>query len=653
MINQIELSIIIVFCVIVSSLYGSLFDAWKKMTKNLEEEFDGSFLFDEWYLTEENQTRYIRMYKDDPDFRNYVKEDCNTKLMKYLYQRAIEVNNMINIFTGLAGSGKSDLARWFMGKMVKIRKETLNEDTEYSYCFNASQLLDKIVNMKEGACTQCDEWENMQGDQSKIILNKLDNVITHMRFSRKCVNLCTPMGVRLINTTSIFEPFGFWKDYIIKDRAIKLSKYRNYVYTQQKLVELYGRGISKEGFNKIVRLRKRIAVEIPDTDEEKDKKIEKEIRKQLLKKEDMKTRALWYTIDPHSHKETFQGIISVPIGLELSDDDGYEQAKKENYEKLEKNRGGVSGEEQDRDSYLDAVATELYQFAKTNFKYPKNPRQPEKVDLKMYLTKLKVKTGEDYPMSGKDWDEVQSRITHLATEDFEESQKNQSNQNQMNQQTTNQSTNQDLNNINGEFTYDQEKVFEEIRKTTKSNTINRNIEIYNKLQRDPNYSQENVIKEYPELKTRYSVSVALKPLKNAMDNIIGHLYEDYIFPYFQKIFSNATKLRENGEPDFICIDRKGRTYYISVKCLDFATTYPLLYAEHHAEIKAGREHFQQFNVMPRVISFVYNRYNKKHYTRTIPEIVLKANYPLGNEMKDVLRLEDFDKDNVLESMIAN
>lgn len=614
--------------------------AWKKILGNFEEEQNGSFLFDDWYVTEENQTRYLRQYQDDAVFRKIVQINCNEKFEKYLYQRAIDVNNMVNCFSGQAGTGKSQLSRAILKKMIRIRKTIMNEESNYTFIFNPAKLKSEFKKMKYGDMVQLDEWVKPKGDNSKLFIDELENLLATMRMTRKCIHLCTPMDVRLLGTTSVFEPFGYYKQFKVKERAIQLSRFQDFDETNKYLKFEFNTKISHKNYEKIKLIRKSFMVSNPNADPNE---IEEMIKKKILDYNDMKTRALWYTTDPRTKKETLQGIIIVDIGKELQEDDGYEKAKADNYKELEAHGGSVSAESDFEYELIRDLALEVYQFAKNRFSYPKNPENPAKADLSMYLREYQREKGiEPYALGTKERNVFESLVVQFASDDY-----NQKKKSNAPQQTSTTTQTQDT---SGEFKFDLDKLLEEIKNESKSPIIDRNIEIYRKLQ-NPMNTFETIIKEYPALKTRQSVEYAIKKVKGSINQKLGDQFEPYVMPYLQRIFSNVQKIGGVGRPDYICIDKKSRTFFISVKCLDFATNYELLYSEHNAEIKEAREYYQATGIFPFVIAYVYNRYNKQYYTRTIPEVIIKANYPLNEKMKDILRLDEFDKSNVLESMI--
>lgn len=626
---------------------SDLKNIWKKMLGNVESEQNGSILFEDWYVTEENQTRYLRQFQDDPIFRKIVQLDCTDKFEKYLYQRAIDENNMINCFSGQAGTGKSKLSRAILKKIVRIRKMLINENVDYSFVFNPAKMKSALPKMKYGDLLQLDEWVKPKGDNSKLLIDELENLLATMRMTRKCIHLCTPMDVRLLGTTSVFEPFGYYKSYKVKLRAIQLSRFHNFKDTNHWLDYEFQTTIDHKTYDKIVRLRNRI------TESNNDKsvdQIERIVESKLMNIEDEKTRALWYTIDPRSKKETLQGCIVVSIGVELQEDDGYEKAKADNYKELESKGGSVSAEDDFEYELICDLAKSVYEFAKQKYHYPKNPENPAKADLSMYLSEYQRESGKEiYALGTKERLKFESKVVSLATEEYlVKKQKDLDERTKSNLEDT---TNIIVSNT-GEFSYDEDKLLEEIRQTTKSQKIDRNIEIYKKL-KNPINTFETIVKEYPELKTRQSVEYAIKQLRGSMNQRIGEQFQSYLMPYLQKIFSNVQMIGGVGRSDYICIDKKSRTYFISVKSLDFATNYELLYSEHNAEIKEAREYYKASKIFPFVVAYVYNRFNKKYYTRIIPEMILKADYPLNDKLKDILRIDEFDKINVLESLIKS
>jgi hypothetical protein len=617
-------------------------DFWNIFSnRNKIEDFDGSFLFDEWYVKIENQQHYLRLYSTDPVFRKYVVIDQTKNLDLYFLERAVDITNMVNVFWGHPGSGKSDVARAIMKKYLKIKKDLLNEESDHYFTFNPGTFKAKFVEMKPGDYVQLDEWSKTEGQDSQNEMNEIDNILSTSRFSRKCVNLCNPMGIMLLNTTSIFETFGFNKIYVFKLRALTYTKIHDLKKTNELLEKEFNMTLSKASYNKIMNKRKQL-LDIMD-----EKEVEKHLKLNFLDPKEMKTRCLWSTVDNRTGKIFFQGVVVFNIGEELIEDDGYAEAKKKNYVSLESSLGQVGANQVSREKRIKDLAIEFYQYCKEKFGYPRNKENPEKEILKNYIMDFReYKKVNSFGFSTSDEKLFYKQVVIEASND--------KNEFKIPESFEKKEIPLDSNNCE-EFKYDEDQILDEILKdkiNIPGNKVERNIKMFKQL-RNPGTTYEMLIKENPELSYRESVDYAINQIKGELVSRRGKLYEKFKYCEYQKYFDLVVYNGEQSQPDFM-VKKKETIFFISIKCYDFATkTYDIPQKEHLAEINAAKEYFKKYQVITPILVQVYNCFNKKTYTYQLDNDLIIKKIPLTKYFKQTLDLDGFDKSDKLKEIVSS
>ncbi len=238
-----------------------------------------------------------------------------------------------------------------------------------------------------------------------------------MRFTGKCVILCTPMnlGNGLTGTTSKFVPFGMGEKFF-------------------------------------------------DTN----------------KLEDKKSRCLWKTtpLDTTTERgEHFMGYIVLNLGRIAKLEKTYEKLKKLNYIELESKGGGVGAVTDDKQNELKLIAERLYNWARDNFNYPDNIDNPAKVILKTYIRESGIGRGrstgeirdiENYVVRYAKWGGSWENPNLNLTETDQKTEKK-----RIKKVKKSIQANPDI-----EFEYDIDEILAEIGRTSKKPKIIRNIEIY-------------------------------------------------------------------------------------------------------------------------------------------------------------------------------
>ena len=79
---------------------------------------------------------------------------------------------------------------------------------------------------------------------------------------------------------------------------------------------------------------------------------------------------------------------------------------------------------------------------------------------------------------------------------------------------------------------------------------------------------------------------------------------------------------------------------------EFVDKQYLKYQEHSIEIKSARRFYKDFNYVPEVKIYIYNRFNDRVYTRKVSNEVIKNDVPF-NQLRHIIRLDDYDPDPAL------
>ncbi len=609
--------------------FKSHFKKFKNAKKYAEAPLDLSNLFDNWYMPVEHREVFMEKARNDPKFYQKL-VNTNDKMILSIKERIIHNQNMIILISGQPGSGKSIIGLAIMQLVKEIRFLVMKEEAQkiqqklinltqspsrylknptkeliqqektrltnlrdaklkaatckLHIAFNAAQLVMAIKKkMGPGDIVQCDEWENMIGEGAKTELNKLSNLMATMRFTGKCVILCTPMKIWLTGMTAKFIPFGQNKTYFSslnpadkKSRCIWL------------------------------------------------------------------TTPVYATSD----KEEFQlGYIILDIGRIAKLEKKYEEMKTRNYEALEAKGGSVSAITDSHTQDLIDIAQELYTWAKANRNYPDDPTNPAKQIIKSYIRDSAIGLGlstdeRNYVISKvvdfakEEYKKTRTPSDHPVKEEYTRT---------ISTDPIEKFT-VDIDKLLEEIlaTSNKPKIDRNVeiyRKVALQGKTYREI-IAEKKQDDQ--GQELEEKVYPELNSAQSIKLIMDQVKGSIREKIGKIYELYRKNQLELQYPQVIYNGDYGEPDFICFDEKEVPIVESTKCLEFADTLSLPYTEHAAEIKAARKIGKSTGSYPGVRVHIFNRFNEKTYTFFIEREYTEKSFPYNQKYSNI-RVKDYDR----------
>lgn len=174
------------------------------------------------------------------------------------------------------------------------------------------------------------------------------------------------------------------------------------------------------------------------------------------------------------------------------------------------------------------------------------------------------------------------------------------------------------------FTYDENAILQNLLKN-KSITVE-DMDVYVKMHQFQRSANE-IVKTSLLYDTVADVKRVLGKVQGAINNIVGHLYEDWLFNSLKIKYKDAKHDGRSGKPDFEYTDEDGDKVYFSVKCYEFATDITINFAECHAEIEAAKSYYIISKKEPKVIIHVYNRYTETVYERSLPSILFTGKIP--------------------------
>ena len=589
----------------------------KKAEERLNHNADMSWMFTNYYLPVEQAQFYMDLACKDESFYWKVQKNMRKEFTQYLKERITHNTNQINLISGPPGQGKSYVGMKIMFETNRLRELIFGKGIDYYYAFNPSELSDKLKKMKDGDFVQCDEWKRMGGVNSRSTLGSLENIMATMRFTEKCVNLCTPMDVILVGMTSIFVPFGQKKGFLrILKSSDLIKKGSTFEEVNKYIIELYGKKFS---------LTKREYFKIKNGELKPDPN-------------DMITRCLWYSssgVGKEKNKFFLIGVLYFNVGSMHEMIKDYEIKKRESYRDLEKRRGSSGANTDDRHLELEEIAMQLYEYAKTQG-YPNDPTKPGKDILDLYLSRSGIGSG----LTGHETNKiVKPCVVELALKDFNGELDRKENEIKRKQDKYTDSIE-----LKMEFTYDIQPILDTYKMTRKNNDNKiRDLDIYNKVKFQL-MSYEDINKEHDEFKGKQAVYAIIKKIDAYINYMVGDLYELFRYPHLKKEYKSVFHGGGIGELDFEIDTFANEKIFESCKCFDFKTKIAVYFEKHKPEIDAARKYYKKYKKVPVVRVHIYNRFNNRCYTRFVKEGMIKSKMPITKKHRHIIRVDSYDEE---------
>lgn len=583
-----------------------------KASHNALDECNFKWIFEDYYVKIDQVHYYNQLAKLDRDFIRKIQINQKDHFQRYILESTIHVTNQVNVLSGPPGDGKSLAAIKIMKLTIEAYKEYRNHLMKIHYAFNPPELLNKLTNAKDGDFVQCDEWAKTQGQSSKAIGEQLTNILATVRFKEKCINICSPMGVIVIGMTSLLIPFGKNKQFLKKQQALKMIK----------------QGLSYSKIKKAIEL----IYEIPFTREDY---IGLKTGRIRLDPKEMKTRLLWYSVTGNKYenmKMFLNGVIYLQLDTIQDLLPAYEKAKKDNYEKLEKNKGGVGGVDEDRTKHIEKLAQDLLDYAIKKGHVLGMKLKKKKLDSLIFRSQI----GTRLTLSEK---EVLKEICIEFNEQGYFKKKEEENQAiiETNQKTI-EAIDQAVN-----FEYDELELLEEIKHSPHPTLkdLNRDIEIYKKIKYQFQ-TQKQINLQYSDFATNAAVGQIKRRVNGLIADHLGRKYELYLKPILENYFENVLYSGLHRHPDFEYFDQRiNKKVFLNVKTMDFNNDIVVYYKKMNAEIIAARNYFKANNEIPIVKLHLFNRFNKRIYIREVPEGYLTNFMPITKKHKFVINIAEF------------
>jgi len=598
------------------SAYKDLFNMLRISEDRLKIMSDMSWMFENYYLPIEQAEYYMDLASKNDDFFYKIQENKRKSFDKYIKERITHNTNMVNLISGPPGQGKSYVSIKIMQMVKENRQRFQNKSIDFFYAFNPTQLADSLKKMNDGDFCQCDEWQNMSGVNSRAVLEQLENILATMRYTEKCINVCTPMDVILIGMTSIIVPYGQKKKFLrIQKAGILMEDGRTFEETNKILDKLYGENwiLTKKEFVLI--------------------------KKGILKPDyrEMVTRCLWYStsgVGKLKNKFFLIGCLYLNIGKIKEQIDHYEVLKDKNYRELEKKRGSTGAFSSERYVYIEELALKLYRYAKKQG-YPEEPLKPEKQILDLYMAQTGIADGLTLHERERVFKNI---VVDFAKKDY----KGELKEIRKKEKEDIERINKDFD-IHKKFTYNEQIILDKYAIKSKSTRILRDLEIYNKVANKAMLSSK-IIDEYPNLKTPQAINMIVKSIHGYISNELGISYERFRYPYLKEMHKSVVWGGGGHlKPDFIIIKHNGDVIFESTKCRNFKKKLKMLYSESKVEIDSARSYFKDTRKLPIVRVHVYNRYNEKEYTNFISPGMITSDMPITGRHKHNLLIDEYDK----------
>ena len=320
-------------------------------------------------------------------------------------------------------------------------------------------------------------------------------------------------------------------------------------------------------------------------------------------------RALLY-VKSKMHRDNYQlqGCVFFFTGdaIEYMKQTKYHEAKAASYEKIKKNQGGSGAYSAGQREKLEEQAKVILKMALKN--------SWDGVNLKRLETVIELHT--DIRPTG---DELK-HLKVLVSELYEKKKKKLAKA-----QKTQAAEAATITDPDADFTWDDTAIFAEIKAESKSDEIDRNIEIFKAII-SGTANQEDFVKKHKLSPER--IKQIRKEMEGKYSEKIGHLYEQYLGPKLkiQLGADSVEVLGGVGEPDII-LKFGEATHYISVKCLNFGRNgYSLSYKECRPEIEAAQKDRKDGKVAQASIH-VRNLFNKQVYEKWVESEIIDSGEP--------------------------
>lgn len=290
-------------------------------------------------------------------------------------------------------------------------------------------------------------------------------------------------------------------------------------------------------------------------------------------------------------------ILSVGNAIKFMKEANYIEMKKKSWEEIRENLGGQSASTSLKKEKLQEYADKLYETAIAA------GWSGAKKDLAAYLSlaDLPVSTAES------------KTIVLLAYNRYKKEHEKQDD------------SNIEEINLESEFSLDMDSVLDEIKRRTKSSTIERDIDIY-RSSRDPTITGDMIAKKYGISASR--ISQIIKRMRGKISQILGERFEKIYEKQLEKEFDRVIHRGGIGEPDFECYDDLG-VVFVSVKCYDISrSSYTISYEESRAEITAAQKVVKNGGTA-RVRLDVFDVNTGKIFKNFLDQNVIDHNVPLS------------------------
>jgi ABC-type oligopeptide transport system ATPase subunit len=169
-------------------------------------------LFNDWEISPLQELYFVQQCEKDPAFADAVTNDVTEDLVAYIDFRIRKHANVNLIYVGEPGSGKSTFAcmiyLYLRDRYLEMRNIDLGD---WILTFDSPSTLDAYS--KLDTCRQIfqDEDDDLQGANSRTILDKLGNLIKRVRAWEINLSICCPELTTIPGCQYALVPFGFNK----------------------------------------------------------------------------------------------------------------------------------------------------------------------------------------------------------------------------------------------------------------------------------------------------------------------------------------------------------------------------------------------------------------------------------------------------------